>query len=144
MTAHRETLRRLLLPLLLLHGLLLARPPKPVLPYDPKLLKQEPPEISMGDPSFNVSSRLRGMMGLNGVVLWVSSDRQSLLAYEGSRLLWKTNVVAACPRISGPHEIRTIVSQSSVHVIFFCVGDNTCGEIERKTGKVISTTGVRP
>ena len=39
MTAHRETLRRLLLPLLLLPGLLLARPPKPVLPYDPKLLK---------------------------------------------------------------------------------------------------------
>ena len=98
----------------------------------------------MGDPSFNVSSRLRGMMGLEGGVLWVSADRQSLSAYEGSRLLWKTNVVAACPRISGPHEIRTIVSQSSVHVIFFCVGDNTCGEIERKTGKVIFTTGVKP
>ena len=41
----------------------------------------------MGDPSFNVSSRLRGMMGLDGVVLWVSADRQSLLAYESSRLL---------------------------------------------------------
>lgn len=133
-----------MLPLLLLPGLLLAQQPKAALPHDPKLLKQES-KIGMGAASFKVSPRLRGMKGINGVVLWVSADKQLLSAYEGSRLLWKTNVGVACPHGSGLGEINFIVSESSVAFIFFFVGEGNRihGEIDRKTGRITSS-GIDP
>ena len=130
--------------MLFLPGLLLAQQPKAARPYDPKLLKQEP-EMGMGAASFKVSPRLRDMKEINGVVLWVSADKQSLSAYEGSRLLWKTNVVAACLHGSGPGETNFIVSESSEAFIFFFVGESNriIGEIDRKTGRVTSS-GIDP
>ena len=128
----------------MLPGLLLAQQPEAARPYDLKLLKQEP-EMGMGAASFKVSPGLRDMKEINGVVLWVSADKQSLSAYEGSRLLWKTNVVAACPHGSGPGETNFIVSESSVAFIFFFVGESNriIGEIDRKTGRVTSS-GIDP
>ena len=130
--------------MLFLPGLLLAQQPEAARPYDVKLLKQEP-EMGMGTVSFKVSHRLRGMKRINSVVLWVSADKQSLSAYESTRLLWKTNVVAACPHGSGLGEINFIVSVSSVAFIFFFVGEGNRihGEIDRKTGRVTSS-GIDP
>lgn len=130
--------------MLFLPGLLLAQQPEAARPYDLKLLKQEP-EMGMGAASFKVPPGLRDMKEINGVVLWVSADKQSLSAYEGSRLLWKTNVVAACPHGSGPGETNFIVSESSVAFIFFFVGESNriIGEIDRKTGRVTSS-GIDP
>lgn len=114
----------------------------PALPYELKLVKQEP-EMGMGEPSFKPSRKTRGMKGLNGVVLWVSTDKKSLSAYEGARRLWKTNVATACSQFAGPHQISTVVSQSPVAVIFIFLDKNKIhAEIDRKTGEM-SAIGIQ-
>ncbi len=78
------------------------------------------------------------MKGLNGVVLWVADDNQSLAAYKGEQLLWKTNIASTYPEIIGSREIRAVVSDSPVAVIFVVVGERTFAEVDRNTGKVTS------
>lgn len=107
------------------------------LPYDSKLLMLEP-EMGMGQANFKPTAQVRGMRGLNGVTLWVTANNQSLAAYKGNQLLWKTDLVAACPHATGVREIKAVVSQSPVAYIFAVVGDHTFVEVDRKSGKVTS------
>ncbi|SMB90093.1 hypothetical protein SAMN00120144_3277 [Hymenobacter roseosalivarius DSM 11622] len=130
-------LTRLLLPVTL------VAQKKQVLPYDMRLVKQEPPVESLEkEPSFTVLPQVRGMKGLDGIILWVKADRKLLAAYQNDKLLWETNVVDACTHLSGfegPPIIRMVVSQSPVAVIFVQVGKNGFVEVDRKTGKVSGT-----
>lgn len=112
----------------------MAQHQKPELPYNTKLVKQEP-EIGSGNPAFQPSAAIRGMKALaDGKVYLVSTDNKSLSAYEGSRLVWKTNVVAACPSIVGQHEIRKVTLSSKT--IFVLVGSRTFAEVNAETGQV--------
>ena len=111
--------------------------------YNMQQVMQEPAlDSAEKKPYFKVSPQMRGIKGLNGIILWVEADNKSLAAYQGDRLLWKTNVVEPCARLAGfegTPEIQTVVSQSTVHVIFVQVGKNAFAEVDRKTGLISST-----
>lgn len=131
-------MNKLLIPLITLSLLLpnaaLAQHQKPELPYNARLVKQQP-EIGQGNPAFVPSSEIRGMRALaDGKVYLVSTDNKSLSAYQGSRLVWKTDVVAACPKVVGRREIRNVTLSSKT--IFVKVGDRTFAEVNADTGKV--------
>ncbi|GAB3305227.1 hypothetical protein GCM10027511_18150 [Hymenobacter humi] len=111
-----------------------AQDQKPELPYNAKLVVRQP-EVGLGSPSFVPSPQVRGMKSLaDGTVYWVSSDNRQLLAYQGNRLAWKTDVVAACSTIIGQPKIRKVVLSSKT--IFVTVGDRTFAEVNADTGKV--------
>ncbi|MFC7669958.1 hypothetical protein ACFQT0_23275 [Hymenobacter humi] len=112
----------------------MAQDQKPELPYNAKLVVRQP-EVGLGSPSFVPSPQVRGMKSLaDGTVYWVSSDNRQLLAYQGNRLAWKTDVVAACSTIIGQPKIRKVVLSSKT--IFVTVGDRTFAEVNADTGKV--------
>ncbi|MBF9143346.1 hypothetical protein [Hymenobacter properus] len=126
-------------------GLLLALPvaasaqdQKPESPYNAQLVVRQP-EIGQGNPSFVPSPKVRGMKALaDGKVYWVSTDNRQLLAYQGNRLAWKTDVVGACPTVVGPRAIQNVVLSSNT--IFVRVGERTFTEVNPDTGKVTSVT----
>ncbi len=111
-----------------------AQHQKPELPYNNSLVRQQP-EAGGGNPTFRPSAEVRGMRALSdGKVYLVSTDNQSLSAYLGSRLVWKTNVVSACPTIVGPRQIRAVTLRP--RTIFVAVGSRTFAEVDTGTGKV--------
>ncbi|MDB5234583.1 MAG: hypothetical protein JWR44_1576 [Hymenobacter sp.] len=112
----------------------LAQDQKPELPYNTKLIRQQP-EVGSGEPTFKPSSEIRGMKSLtDGTVYMVSTDNQSLSAYQGSRLVWRTNVVNSCPTIMGQRTIQKVTLSSKT--IFVRVGDRTFAEVNAATGKI--------
>lgn len=126
-------------------GLLLALPitvnaqdQKPESPYNTQLVVRQP-EIGQGNPSFVPSPKVRGMKALSdGKVYWVSTDNRQLLAYQGNRLVWKTDVVSACPTVIGPHAISNVTLSSKT--IFVRVAERTFTEVDMDTGKVAFIT----
>jgi hypothetical protein len=123
--------------LLLLPATAMAQDQKPELPYNPKLVIRQP-EIGLGNPAFVPSAQVRGMKALSdGTVYWVSTDNKQLLAYQGNRLAWRTDVAGACPTVVGQRAIRNVVLSSKT--IFVRVGERTFAEVDADTGKVTST-----
>jgi hypothetical protein len=121
--------------LLLLPSAALAQHQKPELPYNAKLITLQP-EAGAGNPAFQPSASLRGMKALaDGKVYLVSPDNKSLSAYQGNRLVWKTNVVEACPTIIGQRKIQKVTL--SPKTIFVLVGNRTFAEVDTATGKVV-------
>ena len=112
-----------------------AQHQKPELPYNTNLVKQQP-KSGAGNPTFRPSPEVRGMRALSDrTVYLVSTDNQSLSAYQGSRLVWKTNVVSACPTIVGQRQIRKVTLR--LKTIFVAVGNRIFTEVNTGTGKVI-------
>jgi hypothetical protein len=123
--------------LMLLPGMAFAQHQKPELPYNAKLVTQQP-ETGAGNPAFSPSPAVKGMKALaDGTVYLVSTDNKSLSAYQGSRLVWRTNVVAACPTIIGQHEIKKVTLGPKK--IFVMVGERTFAEVNTETGKIMAT-----
>ena len=89
------------------------------LPYDLKLVMEE---SETGDCDFEPSLRVRGIRGFDDIVIWSTEDKQSLIAFKGSHILWKTDVTSACPLIVGAHEIKYVASQSRFDIISLIVG----------------------
>lgn len=120
--------------LLLLPSAALAQHQKPELPYNAKLITLQP-EVGAGDPAFQPSATVRGMKALaDGKVYLVSPDNKSLSAYQGNRLVWKTNVVDACPTVVGQRKIQKVTLSS--RTLFVVVGNRTFAEVDTATGKV--------
>ena len=120
--------------LLLVPGITLAQHQKPELPYNAQLVKLQP-EVGAGNPSFQPSAAIRGMKALaDGKVYLVSTDDKAISAYQGNRLVWKTNVVEACPTIIGQRKIRKVTLSSKT--LFVLVGSRTFAEVNTATGKV--------
>ena len=122
-------------------GLFLAMPmaanaqeQKPETPYNAQLIVRQP-EIGQGAPSFVPSPQVRGMLALSdGKVYLVSTDNRQLLAYQGNRLAWKTDVAGACPHVVGARKISKVML--SARTIFVTVGERTFAEVDATTGKV--------
>ncbi len=120
--------------LLLVPATAMAQHQKPELPYNSNLVRQQP-EAGGGNPTFRPSAEVRGMKALaDGKVYLVSTDNQSLSAYRGNLLVWRTNVVSACPTIIGQRQIREVTLGPKT--IFVTVGTRTFAEINTQTGKV--------
>ncbi|MCI1186441.1 hypothetical protein MON38_03365 [Hymenobacter sp. DH14] len=134
---HKPTFRFFAL-LLALPTAAMAQDQKPEAPYNAQLVVRQP-EIGAGSPAFTPSAQVRGMKALSdGKVYWVSSDNRQLLAYQGNRLAWKTDVVGACPTVVGPRAIRKVTL--GTQTIFVRVGERTFAEVNADTGKVTSAT----
>ncbi|MBO2009408.1 hypothetical protein [Hymenobacter negativus] len=120
---------------LFLPGIALAQHQKPELPYNASLVTLQP-EAGTGNPAFQPSATIRGMKALSdGKVYLVSTDDKSLSAYQGNRLVWKANVVEACPTIVGQHKIRKVTL--SPKTLFVVVGTRTFAEVDAATGKIV-------
>ena len=110
-----------------------AQDQKPEAPYNAQLVVRQP-EIGAGTPAFVPSAQVRGMKALaDGKVYWVSADNRQLLAYQGNRLAWRTDVVGACPQVVGPRKISKVTL--SPKTIFVKVGERTFAEVDPDTGK---------
>ena len=121
--------------LTLLPGVAMAQHQKPELPYNEKLITLQP-EVGGGSPAFHPSAAVRGMKALSdGKVYLVSTDNKSLSAYQGNRLVWKANVVAACPSIVGQHAIRQVTLGPKL--ISVMVGERTFADVDADTGKIM-------
>ena len=111
-----------------------AQDQKPESPYNVQLIVRQP-EIGLGSPAFVPSAQVRGMKALaDGKVYWVSTDNKQLLAYQGNRLAWKTDVVGACPQVVGARKISKVTL--SAKTIFVRVGERTFAEVDATTGKI--------
>ncbi|HEX8328818.1 MAG TPA: hypothetical protein VF629_14855 [Hymenobacter sp.] len=120
--------------LLLLPAAAVAQDQKPELPYNANLVIKQP-EVGAGNPAFTPSPEVRGMKALaDGKVYWVSTDGQSLMAYQANRMVWKADVVAACPAVVGERKIHKVVLGSNT--VFVRVGDRTFAEVNTVTGKI--------
>ena len=107
---------------------------KPELPYNAQLIVRQP-EIGQGTPAFVPSAQVRGMKALaDGKVYLVSTDNKQLLAYQGSRLAWKADVVGSCPTIVGPRKISNV--RLGPKTIFVTVGQRTFAEVDTATGSI--------
>ncbi|GAB3721487.1 hypothetical protein GCM10027594_01850 [Hymenobacter agri] len=110
-----------------------AQDQKPEAPYNAQLVVRQP-EIGAGAPAFVPSAQVRGMKALaDGKVYWVSADNRQLLAYQGNRLAWRTDVVGTCPQVIGPRKISKVTLSSKT--IFVQVGERTFAEVDANTGK---------
>ncbi|WP_143069813.1 hypothetical protein [Hymenobacter actinosclerus] len=102
--------------------------------YDVRLLIREP-DPALGNASFKPSARLRGLQGDDGVVYWLSADRQTITAYQGKKTLWAANVASALPKNApGPLTVRQMAWCSNA--LFFSVGESGYVELDRQSGKV--------
>ena len=102
--------------------------------YDIRLLVPEP-DPAFGNSSFKPSSQARGLRGADGIVYWLSADQQSVSAYQNTKLLWTTNLVAALPpKTTGLLTARSMAWCSNA--LFFSVGSSGYVELNRQTGKV--------
>lgn len=111
-----------------------AQDQKPEAPYNAQLVVRQP-EIGTGNPSFVPSPQVRGMRALaDGKVYLVSTDSRQLLAYQGNRLAWKTDVVGACPQVIGSRKISKVTLSSKT--IFVKVGERTFAEVDADTGRI--------
>lgn len=111
-----------------------AQDQKPEAPYNAQLVVRQP-ETGAGSPAFVPSAQVRGMQALSdGRVYWVSTDNRQLLAYQGNRLAWKTDVVGACPQIIGARRISKVVLGAKT--ILVTVGERTFAEVDAATGKI--------
>jgi hypothetical protein len=120
--------------LFLLPATALAQHQKPELPYNAKLVTMQP-EAGGGKPAFHPSTTVRGMKALSdGKVYLVSTDNKSLSAYQGSRLVWKANVVEACPKIIGKRQIQEVTLGPKT--LFVLVGTRTFADVDAATGKI--------
>jgi hypothetical protein len=116
-----------------------AQDQKPELPYNAQLIIRQP-EIGQGTPAFVPSAQVRGMKSLaDGKVYLVSTDNKQLLAYQGSRLAWKADVVGSCPTIIGPRRISKVLLGPKT--IFVTVGQHTFAEVDTATGSIKVANG---
>ena len=112
----------------------MAQDQKPEAPYNAQLVVRQP-EIGLGNPTFVPSAQVRGMRALSdGKVYWVATDNRQLLAYQGNRLVWKTDVVGACSQVVGARKISKVVLGTKT--IFVTVGERTFAEVDASTGKI--------
>ncbi|MFT2008185.1 hypothetical protein ACMA1I_05870 [Pontibacter sp. 13R65] len=82
----------------------------------------------------DISDSVRGIRGVNGIVYWVSEDKGTLSAYEGARLLWRTDVAEAFESDFQQPQIEKLVFASNV--IFVLVSKKGFAEINRETGQL--------
>ncbi len=81
-----------------------------------------------------ISTRVRGVRGANGVVYWVSSNKEILSAYQGEHLLWRLNVAKAfTPALSQP-QIKKLIFCSNT--VFVTVNKKGFAEVNRQTGSL--------
>lgn len=81
-----------------------------------------------------ISTSLRGVRGVDGVVYWVDKDKATLSAYKGAQLLWRTNVAEIFKSDFQQPQIEKLVFASNV--VFVSVSEKGFVEIDRETGQL--------
>lgn len=111
--------------------------------YNIELVSPDPDTVCKIEPEFtysyiayhHISERVRGVKGNDGVVYWVTSDKQCVQAYRGNNLLWEVDAVMnSQPDIIGTPEIRALGLAGKA--ILVVVGKHAFVEIDRKRGSV--------